>query len=96
MDEGETPEQAVTREVDEEAGADTLVSLHPLWVFSSGTFRYYNFLAVVPGEFLPDLDWETLGYTWVEYGDWPEPLHFGLESLLENSGDEIKRIMSSR
>lgn len=92
LDEGETPEQAVRREVLEEAGADTIVSIHPLWVFSSGTFKYHNFLAVVPEEFFPDLDWETQGYKWVEYGEWPEPIHFGLESLLENSGKDIQRI----
>jgi 8-oxo-dGTP pyrophosphatase MutT (NUDIX family) len=93
MDEDETPEEAVRREVMEEAGATSLTGLYPLWMFSSGTFRYHNFLAVVPEEFNPELDWETQGYKWVEFGDWPEPLHFGLETLLEKSSEEIRKLM---
>jgi hypothetical protein len=45
-------------------------------------FIYYNFLALVETEFKPVLDWETQGYDWVEYGQWPNPMHPGLKLLL--------------
>jgi 8-oxo-dGTP pyrophosphatase MutT (NUDIX family) len=90
IDPDEDPQGAARREVEEEAGAkpDEMVPLH---VFRKGDFQYHNFLAIVPHEFKPKLNWETQGYKWVEYGDWPQPMHFGLESLIRNSGDEIRR-----
>jgi 8-oxo-dGTP pyrophosphatase MutT (NUDIX family) len=91
IDPGEDPELAARREVEEEAGATQVQEMIPLHVFRKGDFRYHNFLAIVPGEFAPRLNWETQGYKWVDYGDWPRPLHFGLESLIRNSGDEIRR-----
>ena len=43
-------------------------------------------------EWIDDLELDNdQGYRWVRYGDWPAPLHFGLESLIQNSGDEIRR-----
>jgi len=56
------------------------------------TFEYHNFLGLLPGEFIPDLDWESEGYKWV---DWEEllniePKHFGLEKLLKQEQTKIK------
>jgi hypothetical protein len=39
----------------------------------------------VDDEFEPVLDWENQGYRWVEYGEWPSPLHFGVVSILKDS-----------
>ena len=50
----------------------------------SRSFRYYNFLAIVPEEFEPDLNWENDAARWVEFGDWPAPMHFGLKALLND------------
>lgn len=85
IDSGEDPKVAAIRELREEAGYNGKLELIPLFVFrhSSG-FTYYNFLALVEKEFAPKLDWETQGYRWVEYGDWPEPLHNGLKLLLSD------------
>lgn len=91
IDSGEDPALAAKREVQEEAGASVVSEMVPLYVFSKGDFRYHNFLAVVPREFSPRLNWETQGYEWVEFGDWPSPMHFGLRALLANSGGEIER-----
>ena len=88
-----SPEQADKQEVSEEAGYHGPLKLFPLYVFKSGTFTYYNFLAVVKDEFKPTLNWETQGYKWVEYGDWPSPLHFGLENVLKDSAS-VKTITS--
>jgi 8-oxo-dGTP pyrophosphatase MutT (NUDIX family) len=81
---GESPEDAVRREVQEETGFSGPIDLQPLLVFSSGTFKYFNFLAIVDHEFSPVLDWETQGYKWCEWGKWPSPLHFGLKSLFSD------------
>jgi len=86
IDQSETPEQAVLREIREETGYSGSVQLKPLWTFKHPNgFQYFNFLAIVEREFEPKLDWETQDYKWVEKGDWPQPLHFGLESLIKNS-----------
>jgi len=85
IDAKEDPAAAVKREVHEEAGYNGPMELIPLYVFfhASG-FRYYNFLAVVPHEFKPVLDWESQGSAWVEVGKWPTPLHPGLAKLLSD------------
>lgn len=94
IDRGESPEEAVRREVEEETGHHLPVELIPLFVFSSGSFRYHNFLALVEQEFVPVMNWETEGYRWVEFGKWPSPLHFGTKSLLMDSGS-LRKIKSS-
>jgi 8-oxo-dGTP pyrophosphatase MutT (NUDIX family) len=94
IDAGENPAHAVKREVKEEAGYSGPLKLIPLYVFSHPSgFRYYNFLAIVAHEFKPMLNWETQGSEWVEFGDWPRPLHPGLASLLndQESMSIIKR-----
>ena len=87
---GEDATTAVRREVSEEAGYHGQYDLIPLFVFQSGTFRYSNFLAEVEEEFTPILDWESQGYIWCDFGDWPEPLHFGLVSLLNDPASVAK------
>lgn len=98
IDSGENPQEAVKREASEEVGFKGIIEkLIPLYVYHDlkTGFKYHNFLAIVDDEFNPHLNWETERYKWVEFGDWPSPLHFGLKALLQNSGDEIKRIVDS-
>lgn len=84
LDDGETPVHAVTREIVEEAQFHGKVKLVALSVFSHQSgFRYHNFLAVVDDEFKPVLNWETQGYSWVEFGAWPKPLHQGVAIALK-------------
>lgn len=83
IDESEDPFEAVEREAREEAGVSGGIELLPVWTFQhSSGFKYHNFLAVVPAEFEPRLNWETQGFEWVRPGDWPTPLHPGLRALL--------------
>lgn len=94
IDSNETPEKAVRREVWEESGYTGHLDLMPLATFSRGKFKYYNFLAIVDREFKPRLDpFETQDYKWVEFGQWPRPLHFGLRYLIEQSGEEIQQVL---
>jgi len=90
---GEDPLQAVKREAREETGHGGPFDFIPLFVFKSDSFRYYNFLCIVDEEFDPHLDWETQGYEWCEWGDWPQPMHFGLKALLSDA-DSAHKIMA--
>lgn len=86
IDKNESPEQAVAREIKEETGYSGAFELVPLFVFKHDTgFVYYNFLAIVDEEFTPQMNWETQGFDWAKFGDWPSPIHPGLRSLLNDS-----------
>ena len=94
IDRGEDPAKAVRREVAEERGLpENQFGLIPLYVFQDKGFRYSNFLAIVPEEFNPKLNWETQRATWLKVGQWPSPLHFGLKALLSDpkSAEIIQR-----
>lgn len=75
------PDANAIKEVKEETGYSGPHELHPLLVFKKGSFRYYNYLMIVPHEFDPVLNWEATESAWVEWDDWPHPLHFGLKAL---------------
>lgn len=99
IDSGESPVDAVKREAKEEAGYEPQDSnIIPIYVFhdKKSGFKYYNFIVVVDKEFRPiipvESQWETQGWRWVEYGDWPEPMHFGLKSIL-NDRESVKKIL---
>ena len=86
IDSDESPKAACLREIREEAGYELRVELKPIYVFRHPSgFEYHNFLAIVEEEFEPKLNWETQGFSWVDYGDWPRPLHSGAKSLLNAS-----------
>jgi len=84
---GETnPAKHAERELREESEYSGPVNkMVPLVVFQKDSFRYYNFLAVVPDEFQPVLNWESSKAKWVDFGNWPSPLHFGLKFLLDDN-----------
>ena len=86
IDSGESPEDAVRRELAEEAGFAAPEEIIPLYVFrhESG-FRYHNFLVTVAAEFEPAINWETQAFDWFSFGDWPQPTHFGLTALLSDA-----------
>lgn len=85
IDSGENPMVACQREVREESGYTGPLKMIPLYVFSHPSgFKYYNFLAIVKTEFVPVLDWESQGYSWVNFGKWPKPMHPGLVSVLKD------------
>lgn len=84
-DDHEDPAAAVRRELAEEAGYTGPLRLIPLMRFDHASgFRYHNFLALVPREFDPQLNWENSGYQWFQPSNWPEPLHPGVVALLHD------------
>lgn len=104
IDGRETPLEAVKREAYEESGQRiTNDQIIPIYVFhdTKSGFKYYNFIVVVDSEFTPNIpaesQWETSGWRWVDYGDWPTPLHFGVSAILNDpkSVDTIKNLIKN-
>lgn len=93
IDMDESPKQAVEREVEEETGFTGQYKIHPLYTYRDGTFAYHNYLVVVPFEFTPQLNWENDSSSWVDFGDWPAPLHFGLIELIKHAGGKIQKVI---
>lgn len=82
---GETLEQAVRRELAEEGGYTGSMTLEPLHKNS----RYATFVARVPQEFEPNINYESKDWCWVEPGEWPTPLHPGLEQALTHLNENF-------
>ena len=81
VESGETLLAAITRECQEELGSmPEYVNMIPLEQFNTGDgkFAYHTFFVVVEKEFRPELNYEHLGYAWIESGAWPRPMHPGL------------------
>ena len=83
-EDGETPWTALQREIEEEIGHISIKKTIPLETFVSNDtrFLFHTYLCVVENEFLPKLNSEHNGYAWVEFGNWPKPLHYGLRNTL--------------
>jgi ADP-ribose pyrophosphatase YjhB (NUDIX family) len=82
VDSGMSPNDSVKKEIAEEASYSGSIDLIPIYVFRDKAFSYHNFLGVVEKEFTPLLNWEAQDYRWFEFGEWPSPLHFGVQSIL--------------
>jgi len=77
---GETPAEALHREVIEEIGSIQVQKIIPLEKFTSETnnFQYHTYLLLVDEEFIPILNYEHRGYAWTKLEDHPKPLHPGV------------------
>lgn len=80
VESGETPVEALHREINEEIALDSYTQLIPLEKFTSdtGTFEYHTYLITVEDEFVPQLNDEHRGYAWTSIEDHPKPLHPGV------------------
>lgn len=88
IERGESAIEALYREIAEELGESVppIEDIIPFDVFCTKNekFKYYSFIVVVQEEFIPDLNDESAGYSWVKIGSWPKPLHPGAKSTLYN------------
>ena len=78
---GETLLGGMERECIEELGFfPTYLRLIPLEKFTSAdaAFEYHTWVCIVDTEFTPRLNYEHLGYAWIDAGTWPKPMHPGL------------------
>ncbi len=77
---GETPVEALYREIKEEIDLHLFNQLIPLEKFTSdaGNFEYHTYLITVENEFVPKLNDEHRGYAWTTIEDHPKPLHPGV------------------
>jgi 8-oxo-dGTP pyrophosphatase MutT (NUDIX family) len=81
----ETLLQAMHRECQEELGfVPSYFRLVPLEKFTTtdGGFEYNTFFCLVESEFCPTLNYEHIGYAWIDSGTWPKPMHPGLWSTV--------------
>jgi 8-oxo-dGTP pyrophosphatase MutT (NUDIX family) len=91
LDHGESPEEAVIRETREELGIQVQhEDLQLCYTFrdEKTRFVYYNYAVLVPEEFEPALNWEVSEHAWIEFGQWPDPLHFGMQAWLRDTHGE--------
>ncbi len=91
VDEGESLEGALKRELFEEAGYKGPITTQPLYVYCDQKtgFRYFNHLAVVPKQFDPVLNFETSEVSWFTWPNAPSPLHPGVKALFEDPPSRI-------
>jgi len=91
------PKNAALREVEEEIGSNNIgkIAMVPLSIFKSGNFKYYNFMAIVNKEFIPELNWESDDYEWIDadFSDLPSPLHFGVKFILKHDRSKLQEII---
>ena len=80
----ETPWEGLRREIVEEIGDVEITKTIPLETFVSNDerFLFHTYLCIVREEFIPKLNNEHDGYAWVSFGNWPKPLHYGLQNTL--------------
>ena len=90
----ETLITTIYRECSEELGSmPEYIKLAPLEKFTSvdNKFCYHTFFCLVKDEFVPILNEEHLGYSWIDNKVWPKPLHPGLWSTV-NMHDLIQKM----
>lgn len=91
-EEFETPWTALQREIEEEIGSIEIKKAIPLETFVShdSHFLFHTYLCMIENEFIPILNDEHNGYSWVSLGKWPKPLHHGLKNTLFSKINQIK------
>jgi 8-oxo-dGTP pyrophosphatase MutT (NUDIX family) len=87
IEDGSNPARTAADELLEETGYDGPVRMVPLGGYQSpgGAFSFHNFLGIVDDEFEPWESHESAAHRWFELGDWPEPMHFGVEHILADT-----------
>lgn len=95
----ETLLQGLTRECLEEMNIDIAgYKLIPIQKFVNNDFTYHTFYCEVEKEFIPDLNYEHIGFAWVGNEQYPKPLHPGLFSTINFDvvQDKLKSLKEKR
>lgn len=99
VEKGESIEEGLHREIREEIGEVPLdFKLEPSYVYKNDnhknegvSFEYHNYIAIVPNEFDPKLNWEHSAYGWFPFEKLPyEKLIHGVRLFINNSWQHIK------
>lgn len=96
--------ESAKAELKEETGFSGGITMHPAFVFQSGSFSYHNFLGTVGTEFRfnpqSDAVWETTGLEWFTWDEIqqmmkedPSDFHPGVISLFKSSGKKIEQLL---
>lgn len=89
----QTPYRALEREITEELGfLPEIEKTLPIELYASADnqFHYNTYVIITPHEFIPKLNHEHAGYTWVSYDFWPKPLHQGVKTTLSSRTTRAK------
>jgi 8-oxo-dGTP pyrophosphatase MutT (NUDIX family) len=79
VDEGETLYEGIERECMEELNYFPKdAKLVPIQKFVNNNFTYHTFFCQIDDEFMPTLNEEHVGYCWIEFLQYPKPMHPGL------------------
>jgi 8-oxo-dGTP pyrophosphatase MutT (NUDIX family) len=94
----ETPKECLMREFKEEIGFIPEISkLYPFDIYESRDkhFKFYTFICVVEKEFIPKLNDENIGYSWIDLEYWPKPMHQGAKKSLcsDRATEKLKLII---
>jgi len=79
---GESPEQALFREITEETGAVLAGNPQHLYTNKKKHLHYLSYLLRIPEEFEPVNSEESAEHRWVDATDLPQPLHPGMKPLV--------------
>ncbi len=100
LDPGETPIEAVRREVVEEIGFE--IGKRPLrLIYTNEThaprFRFFTYACLLKNKFEPRLNWESTDYMWCDMSDLPDDLHWGVKQMVSNdrAARLLKRFINS-
>jgi len=100
IEESLSPSDNAKKELIEETGYQGNIEIVESYIFEKGNFKYYNFIGIVDEEF--KLDNSEVEHVEVDEILWlsidalliKEDLHFGIQSLLDNSLEQIQNIIS--
>jgi 8-oxo-dGTP pyrophosphatase MutT (NUDIX family) len=92
LEEQETAFESLQREIQEEIGTVSIVKTIPLESYraENQNFEFHTYVCVVDSEFIPVLNKEHDGYSWVAYSQWPMPLHWGVKRTLQKKTNRLK------